>query len=454
MKRTVAWGLAMALGLACTLPATAQYGNSPGAASSLSVYQPTAYGGGGYPLQEGAAPAAPNAPNLNNVPLPGNQLQVAPPQVHAGQPHAGQPHAGQMGGPVGPGCGNGCGQTFGNSVVDGGAIGGVAAGASCYQGDLAPASSSNWIVGVYGLGFSRDYEDDIGLSQNPSGDYLFSTDADLNLFGGVETMIGRRNCNGKGWEMSYFGLFPGQADTTLTGVSVATALTGLASVTDPTSGFDAYDIFNNANNHRVYRDNEFHNFEWNILRNAGSTCNSNFEWLAGFRWFEFDEFFRYATFTGAAGYPTSYFYDLHTQNTLLGFQLGGRRDFCISNRMRLHLGAKAGLFNNRIRQRQQIFDQNGTYGQINNGPFNGRDYDYSGNKNDVAMLGELDLGMSYLVKDCWRIRGGYRAIGVSGVALAPDQIPLNFANGADIQRVDSNGSLILHGFYVGAEFCF
>ena len=435
MKKTVTWGLALALGLACTFPAMAQYGQPSanlGGSSQLSAYQPSGYGS--YPLQE--APAAPSAPNLNNVPVPG----AAPSSVHTPAPI----------GVGGVPCDTN--SAFGDSVVTGGCVGGGCD--SGYGGPVAPSSSANWIVGVYGLGFTRDYEDDLGLSQNPSGDYLFSTDADLDLFGGVETMIGRRNCNGTGWELSYFGLFPSLADTTLTGASVSTALTGLASVTDPTSGFDAYDIFNNGSNHRVYRDNEFHNVEWNMLRNAGGNCNSNFEWLAGFRWFEFDEFFRYASFTAAAGYPTEYYYDVDVQNTLLGFQLGGRRDFCLSDRWRVHMGAKAGVFNNRIRHTQRMYDQAGTWGQINNGPFAGQDYNYTSSKNDVAMLGELDLGLSYMFQSCWRLRGGYRAIGVSGVALAPDQIPYNFANAADIQRIDSNGSLILHGFYVGAEFCF
>jgi hypothetical protein len=88
------------------------------------------------------------------------------------------------------------------------------------------------------------------------------------------------------------------------------------------------------------------------------------------------------------------------------------------------------------------------------GPFNGRPYNYSLRKNDVAMMGELNVGSYFMVSQSVRLNIGYRAIGVAGVALSPDQIPVNFTDGADIQRVDSNGSLILHGAYFGLQKCF
>ena len=50
------------------------------------------------------------------------------------------------------------------------------------------------------------------------------------------------------------------------------------------------------------------------------------------------------------------------------------------------------------------------------------------------------------------IRGGYRLIGVSGVAVAVDSIPNNYAAVADLYHLDANDSYILHGGYVGAEF--
>jgi len=468
MRKTLTCGLALALGVAISLPAFAQYGQAntyQNGNSYSSVYQPSTYTPrSGYPLQEQTSPsdlAVPDsAPGMNNVPVPGQQMQQpAAPMMNPQMPQM-QPNQGCA--PGNTNVYNGNNGVYGGSVVygDGGcATGGC--GPTGYAGSgygtdaiLGNASnSSNWIAGIYGLGFSRDYEDDRALSQNAAGGYLVSTDADLGYFGGLETMIGRRNCNGTGWELSYWGLFPSRTDTTLAGNPTST-LFNLTDVRDPNTGFNVYDIYGNSNNHRIYRDNEFHNVEWNFLRNAGSTCSGNFEWLAGFRWFEFDESYRYATFTAAAGYPTDYFYDLDVQNTLLGFQMGGRRDFCVSNKLRVHVGAKAGLFNNYIRARQNMRDNLGNYAQIANGAYANTEYNFRSNKNDVAMVGELDLGMSYQIKSCLRFRGGYRAIGVSGVALAPDQIPYSFQDIDDINRIKSNGSLILHGFYAGAEYCF
>ena len=50
-------------------------------------------------------------------------------------------------------------------------------------------------------------------------------------------------------------------------------------------------------------------------------------------------------------------------------------------------------------------------------------------------------------------RSGYRLVGISGLALTDGQIPSNFAYIPDAQRVHSDDSIILHGGYIGATFC-
>jgi hypothetical protein len=75
------------------------------------------------------------------------------------------------------------------------------------------------------------------------------------------------------------------------------------------------------------------------------------------------------------------------------------------------------------------------------------------NKTDVAMIGELRLGASYQCTCHCRLFAGYRAIGVTGIALATDQTPNQFLDATQMANyVNSNGSMILHGVQTGVEW--
>lgn len=349
---------------------------------------------------------------------------------------------------------------YAGGCATGGCGGAGAIGSGRLGGGVAQAIGSgnrNWVFGIRGLIFHRDYEDDRGLSYNPSNDYLFSTDADVGTIGGVEGFVGSRNCNGFGWEGRYWGLFPSDGDATLVGSPAYTTLIGLNYLDFGPN--NVRQIYDSGTSHRIYRNNEIHNIEFNVLRNAGCMkgwCgrNVNVELLAGVRFFRFDESFRYSTFTGAAGYPSEFHYDLEVENDMVGIQFGARSEHCLSQKLALNIGTKVGVYNNSIYHRQFIHDGSLNYATVNTGPYATQDYSVSANKDDVAFLGELDFGLSYQVGCRTRLSIGYRAVAVSGVALATDQIPYNFADLQDAGRIDSNGSLILHGGYAGVDFCF
>jgi hypothetical protein len=50
------------------------------------------------------------------------------------------------------------------------------------------------------------------------------------------------------------------------------------------------------------------------------------------------------------------------------------------------------------------------------------------------------------------LRGGYRALAVTGIALPSAQIPNNFEDVFGVAQIDSNGSMILHGAFLGVEY--
>ena len=350
-----------------------------------------------------------------------------------------------------PGCD---GNAYGNGAND---CGVPKTGLGQRLSQMTRSTGGNMVVGVNSLFFARDYEDDLGLSYNSLNQYLFSTDADNGTFAGFEFMISKRLCNGIGLEARYWGLYPSETEQNF-GYTPYTALGGLTQLYYTPNAMNVARIYNRATTHRVYRNNDFQNLELNVLRNGGTYCGLrgktvHYELLSGFRYFKFDEGFRYTAFNTGAGYPSEFNYDVDVRNSLLGLQLGGRTERCVTERIRLAIGLKGGLFNNHISHNQWMRDSSGTGAWINSGPYTGTTYAFSSTKNDLSMMTEFDMGVIYQVSCNARFNLGYRAIGITGLALGPDQVPYNFTDINDIQRIDSNGSMLLHGVYGGFQFC-
>lgn len=185
--------------------------------------------------------------------------------------------------------------------------------------------------------------------------------------------------------------------------------------------------------------------------------------LCGLRYMRFDDDFEYGTMwaTGAPGVlvPPAYtpwdgegelVYDIEVDNELYGFQLGANMNYSISCRCNVFWNSSFGMYNNHIEVYQRVFGEFGpaTWTQT------GADAVISADKDDIAFAGEMLIGTSYNFTCNCRGVLAYRAVAVSGVGLSVDQIPENFANEAEVALVDSNGSLIIHGVQIGAEWRF
>ena len=321
-------------------------------------------------------------------------------------------------------------------------------------------NGANWVAGLYAITFDRDYEDNRVLSRNPSGDTLSTRDTDEGNVGGYGVNLTRRSANGRGLELRYWAFNPG-ATAQLNGFAVNSLLPTLDQLIHVPTGRNLDEVYSAATNHVLVRNTDINNFEANLLNNGGCYTTrrgrqGNFELLAGFRYFQFDESLSYISNNPAitAVSPTQTTYQSSVENDLVGFQLGARNQVRLTKRMSLFAGVSSGIFNNRIRTNQRFFDQNGSVPVLASGTSAGREFDYSDRKDDVAILGELDLGATYMVSQRLRARFGYRTLGVAGVALAADQIPYDFTDTDRIQRANSNGSLLLQGGYAGLEACF
>jgi len=386
------------------------------------------------------------APDIPNQPQPPAPPDLTPGSIGGGSAHNQGFVSGAGGGAGSWGAGN-CG------------TGGCGAGHTEYfdVGGRGAENAANWVVGTRALFFNRSREAGIPLTRNAT-DALWSTDNAYGTLPGAEISMIRRTCQGNGLELRYWGLIPSERETTIFGPGLDTYLVGFGDYLIGPGPNNLQDYYNNADSNRIYRNNEFHNVEVNALRNGGSYTTrggrtGNFELLGGFRWLYFNEDFRYSAFNAGA-VPTRVNYDLAARNNLLGFQLGGRNEVCLTDRISLVSGTRFGLFNNNIRSRQSISNEFGVFASPAGGAPGVDDYNYSSRKNELAALGELEAGVAYQFAQRARLNVGYRVLGISGVALAPSQIPRNFSNPAEINRINSKDSLILGGAYAGMDFCF
>ena len=72
-------------------------------------------------------------------------------------------------------------------------------------------------------------------------------------------------------------------------------------------------------------------------------------------------------------------------------------------------------------------------------------------KDAVAFLGELRVGTAYDFSCHWRGVVAYRAVAITGLATAADQLQNGYTDRATVGLIDSDNSVIVHGVQVGAE---
>ena len=304
---------------------------------------------------------------------------------------------------------------------------------------------SNKVFSLFGVSLRRDYEDGVRLGYNADGSF-FSDDVQHGNLTGIGAALTSRNAKGSGWEVRYWGLDESTRQNFGPG---GTHLRGLDDVFY--SANSASSFFDSADYLSVDRTTRINSLAFNLLRNGGrfKSCLGcgNYELLAGFRIFQFDEDLQFAA--NSASSPTRLEYALEAENLLTGFQVGGRHEVCIGSRLRLASGMNVGVFNNRVNSRQRIFDDSGIDSTISGQPFYFEDQ-----KDDVAFLGEFNTGLIVPISNRFRLNAGYKIVGVAGVALAANQIPRDIQDQRALQTANSNGSLLLHGFYFGGEASF
>jgi hypothetical protein len=172
----------------------------------------------------------------------------------------------------------------------------------------------------------------------------------------------------------------------------------------------------------------------------------------GLRWFQVRDKFELAYNTDVAtpGYQADDLYeDVDVENNLFGYQFGARLTYCINCRMNLNISGKIGIYGNNAELRHRVGTQV-TAASLTGAP--AQLIDTESSDTALASLGELDFGFGYRVGRPWTIRGGYRLMGLTGVASSTSSLPTDYTTLDSSGQVHADDSYLLHGGYVGAEY--
>jgi len=289
-------------------------------------------------------------------------------------------------------------------------------------------------------------------------------DINMDWGNGGEIRFGRRFC-GCSCECPVWGLEA--VYWTMQPVHGYLATTNPATVSTPMemgfirfAGASAVPYFDQSVEHRLWRRNEFHNVELNILR--GSLCGPcqsswNVQWVLGVRFFRFDEDLRFGSaesgFTWSDTPDHQAYLDERIKNNLVGVQFGFDARSNCWNKLQLYVSPKVGIYNNYIENRFSIYRGDGVnaYAVDQFGSLYGT-YPVSASDNVLSVLTELDMGLYWHVTQNWSAKVGYRLVAATNMGLADHQF-LHFVNDIpEIGHVKTNGDLLLHGAYAGITY--
>ena len=307
---------------------------------------------------------------------------------------------------------------------------------------------------------------------------MHTNDIGLNWEAGGEITFGRRFCcDAWSFEATYWSLnaFSGFASQTAAGgVSTPFDFTDViyANAALDAAGFLPVTLFDNSQEHRLWRTNEIHNIEINLVRNHVDLCLGDshmsnpigIDWMIGARFFRFEEDLTFGSldsggYTWAADPDFQGYLEDQCTNNLVGFQIGGDVNYTVWEKWRLFVRPKVGIYNNHIRNSFMAYRGDGELFAPDPTPTPPPvrsavpgSYPVNATVDAFSFMTELNLGLDWQFLPNCSFTLGYRVMVATGMGLADNQFPPYIVDIPELANVDHNGQLVLHGVFSGVEF--
>lgn len=200
------------------------------------------------------------------------------------------------------------------------------------QGCCCQCRSPRWSVTAGAIFLTRDSGNDVVLMQDTTDPArrLSSGDFDFDYQAGWEVSAGCYRPCALGLDLRYFGV--SEWDASARAVTNSTLLDPLQITTNPPT------FAPNVQTIDARQTSELHSFEANLQIPAGRDVT----WLAGFRYLQLNESFRSVLDAS----PQTFTYDVDTDNSLIGGQLGFDAVLLSSEHFSLTSNVSLGLYYN------------------------------------------------------------------------------------------------------------
>ena len=328
----------------------------------------------------------------------------------------------------------------------------------CCWGFLVP--DCPWYARVLVFMMGRDEPNRFWTSyetDNNPNQLMHTNDIGLAWRVGGEIRFGRRFGCSNSWavEAAYWTLDPFDGRTAIShpnGVSTPINLEYVWFYRSTSDWSMAADLFDNAREHRLYRQDEFHNVEINFLR-LQRLCDPHFpldlHWGLGARWFRFQEELLFGSLRsgtwGASGGRNEAYINQELTNDLIGAQLTVEMTYFIHRNWRIFLTPRVGLYNNHIHLDFEVYRGDGTAARPQPSSGVSGTYPVRATTDTLSFLTQLDAGVEWHFAKNWTAAIGYRAVVATGMGLADNQFPAYLVDLPEVGHIDHNGHLILHG---------
>lgn len=348
-----------------------------------------------------------------------------------------------------------------------GCVGAANCAAEACETECEPCLRCPWYASASGLILTRNMGNTVWTTyrsgNNP--EQLMNTEqAKIGWNAGLQFTLGRTFCcdqwalEGTFWGMDamhgYTSLSPGNG-----ALSTPLDFTDAVFANDPTGvgPLQPDDLFDGADAHFISRTNEVYNVELNLLRRSLQCSETvNIDWLTGVRWFHFRENLLFGSCDAGGSWddPTTCGYvNERIRNDMLGAQLGLKADWYVGYHLNLFARPKIGIYNNHIESRYDLY---GNGQAIIPRPGSGitGGFPVEADKNALAFITEIDLGMDWEFHPQWTATLGYRVFLATNVGLADHQIPTYQMDLPEEASIKDNGSLLMHGAFAGLTYRF